>query len=222
MDTHIFADRADAGRQLGRLVADSLGPDQRRTRPMVLALPRGGVEVGAHVADAIDADLDVVVARKVGAPGNLELAVGAVTVSGPVFWNSHLLSMLGLRPDELVDRVTVERTEARRRLHRYRGDHTLVLRDRTVLVVDDGLATGATAIAALGEVRMYHPSRLILAVPVGAPDRIEALRAEADEVWCVLRPERLRSVGEWYARFPQLSDDQVERILAEYGTLQRR
>jgi len=214
MDTHIFANRSDAGTRLGRLAAASLGePAQGRT--LVLALPRGGVEVGARVAEALDADLEVTVARKIGAPGNPELAVGAVTIGGPVFWHMGILQRLGLEPDDLTDEVVAERAEARRRLHRYRGDRSLpALDDRTVIVVDDGVATGATAVAALREIRLYRPQRLIFAVPVGARETIEALRAEADDVWCLTCPSVLISVGEWYADFPQVTDEQVEQILA--------
>lgn len=218
-----FRDRADAGLRLGRLVSEHLSYADRRTRPFVVGLPRGGVEVAAAVARTIDGELDVVVARKIGAPGDQELGLGAVSVSGPVYWNQDLLRQLVLTEDDLAEQVMAERAEARRRLHRYRGDRTLPpLDQRTAVVVDDGLATGATAIAALREIRLMRPRKLILAVPVGARAAVDLVRDEADELWCLYCPQRFSSVGAWYAAFPQLSDDQVEQILASTGAVDVR
>jgi predicted phosphoribosyltransferase len=172
------------------------------------------------VAQTIDAELDLVVARKIGAPGNQELGLGAVTVSGPVFWHHELLQQLVLTEDDLTEQVRAERAEAGRRLHRYRGDRTLPpLDQRTVLVVDDGLATGATAVAALREVRLLRPRKLILAVPVCARAAVDLLSGEADELWCLHCPEPFIAVGVWYSEFPQMTDDQVEQILASAGAV---
>jgi putative phosphoribosyl transferase len=215
-----FRDRTDAGLRLGRYAAEHLSHADRRTRPLVLGLPRGGVKVAAEVARTVEADLDVVVARKITAPGDPELGLGAVTVSGPVFWHDELLRRLVLTEDDLAEQVVAERAEAGRRLHRYRGDRTLPpLDQRTVLVVDDGLATGSTAIAALREVRLLKPRKLILAVPVGARATIDVVRDEADELWALECPERFTAVSAWYGDFPQLTDDQVEQILASAGAV---
>jgi putative phosphoribosyl transferase len=219
MDIHIFADRTDAGRRLGRLAISRLEEAGDRDKPVVLALPRGGVQVAVEVADALSADLDVTVARKIGAPGHPELAVGAVTADGPVYWNEMIMNHLRLTPHDVQDIVLAERAEAARRLQRYRGDRPTMVSGRTAIVVDDGLATGATAIAALRDVRTKRPRRLILAVPVGAPDTISKIQPEADEIWSLQKPARLMSVGEWYADFPQLTDDEVDQILAAHGTV---
>jgi predicted phosphoribosyltransferase len=205
-----FADRAEAGRSLAEHVARCGLVD-----PVVLGLPRGGIVVAAEVASALGAPLDVLVVRKVGAPGRRELGIGAVAEGGGVVVDDTALHLLG------VDRATFdviaaeERAELDRRVERYRGGRPLPsLTDRDVVVVDDGLATGVTAEAALRAVRRLEPRRLVLAAPVAAVDTAERLRALADDVVCVHIPGRFRAVGEWYDRFDQTTDDEVVAALA--------
>lgn len=207
--TQIFADRTDAGRQL----ADRLRGGQW-TDPVVLGLARGGVPVAAEVARELGAPLDVAVSRKIGAPGRPEFGVGAVTAEGPPFFDQRTLSMLGLQPQDLERTCERERQEARRRVRRYQnGRGPVRTRDRDVLLVDDGLATGVTATAALRAVRQGQPRRLVFAAPVCAPDSAAALREETDEVICVAEPAKLGAVSLWYDHFGQTSDEEVIELL---------
>jgi predicted phosphoribosyltransferase len=203
----MFADRVDAGRRLAARLHGMAWSD-----PVVLGLARGGVPVAREVAAALSAPLDVVVARKIGAPGRPELGVGAVTADGPPRYHAYALARLGLTPADLHDACERERAEARRRLLLYRGDRErLPVAGRDVLLVDDGLATGVTARAALGELRAEHPRRVVFAVPVGAPESGAELRAEGevDEVVCVAAPAVLGAVSRWYRDFTQTRDDEV-------------
>ncbi|GGW63826.1 phosphoribosyltransferase [Streptomyces lucensis JCM 4490] len=204
-----FRDRAEAGRELAGLLsaAHARGdlPD-----PVVLALPRGGIAVAEPVARALGAPLDVLVVRKIGAPGQEEFAVGALAADDPPLFDETTLGELGLTEESLAPVVERERRELRRREQRYRGDRPPPdLGGRTVIVVDDGLATGATARAALRHLRRLRPARLVLAVPVGAPDSLDLLAAEADVVLCPHRPSGFAAVGQWYDDFEQLTDTQV-------------
>jgi predicted phosphoribosyltransferase len=210
-----FATRVDAGRKLGTVVAEHIDRTGRGDRPIVLALPRGGVPVGYEVARIINADLDVIVARKIGVPGQPELAIGAVAEDGPPIFNTTMVQRIGLGRRDLERMVERERAEVARRLRRYRGDRSPAdLSNRTVIVVDDGLATGATARAALAAVRPRAPAYLIFAAPVCAGDSADGLRDLADEVLCVLIPDELYAVGLWYDDFTQTSDEEVEFRLA--------
>ncbi|MDQ7807948.1 phosphoribosyltransferase family protein [Amycolatopsis sp. A133] len=205
----IFADREDGGRRL----AGELG---RRswTDPLVLGLARGGVPVAAVVARRLGADLDVAVARKIGAPGRREYGVGAVTPDGPAIYDQAALRALKLTAARMARAETRERAEARRRLERYRaGREPVVLTGRDVLLVDDGLATGVTATAALRDVRAAHPRTLVFAAPVAAPGAAARVRLEADDVVCVSEPPGFRAVGQWYADFRQMGDDDVLDLL---------
>ncbi|WP_330460567.1 phosphoribosyltransferase family protein [Streptomyces sp. NBC_00820] len=204
-----FRDRAEAGRELAGLLKD-LHDRGELPDPVVLALPRGGIAVAGPVARALGAPLDVLVVRKIGAPHHEEFAVGALAADDPPLFDLATLARLGLTEGRLASVVERERRELRRRERRYRGDRPpLDLTGRTVIVVDDGLATGATARAALRHARRRQPARLVLAVPVGAPESVALLAAEADMVVCPLRPAGFCAVGQWYDDFAQLTDAEV-------------
>ena len=207
----LYRDRTDAGQALARHLAAHRG-----THPVVLGIPRGGVPVAAAVADALDGELDVVVARKVGAPVQPELALGAVTADGSSVFNEDIVSALGVDAETLARLTAVQRAEANRREERFRsGRSPLALAGRTVILVDDGLATGATMRAAVRATRAAKPGRLIVAVPVGAADACDMLAGEADDVVCPARPEPFGAVGAYYERCGQVADDAVTRLLAE-------
>ena len=210
----MFRDRRDAGRQLAERLREL-----RLEAPLVLALPRGGVPVGYEVATALDAPLVVHVARKVGAPRQPELAVGAVSEGLDRVVVTDAAARVGLRPDDLDALARAAQQEVDRRVERYRGGRPLPpLAGRHVVLVDDGLATGATAEAALRALRGKDPARLVLAVPVCAPTSVERLRAFADDVVCVLSPPGFGSVGSWYDDFDQTTDEEVLELVARRGS----
>ncbi|MEU9478005.1 phosphoribosyltransferase [Streptomyces sp. NPDC048191] len=208
-----FRDRVHAGHEL----AERLRLRQEAgalTHPVVLALPRGGATVAREVARALEAPLDVLVARKIGAPSQEELGVGALAGDDPPLFDKRSLDFLGLSESDLDEVVERERAELHRREQRYRqGRPAPELRDRTVIVVDDGVATGATARAALRWLRRQSPERVVLAVPVCSPEAADLLRHEADEMICLQRPAGFLAVGEWYEEFEQLTDDDVLAVL---------
>ncbi len=206
-----FKDRQEAGRALAQRVAAALPAD---ADAIVLALPRGGVPVGWEVARAIAAPLDVLVVRKLGYPGQEEYAMGAIAAGGVRVSNADADAWpIDARALEAV--TAREQAELERRERLYRGDRAFPeLAGRHVVLVDDGLATGATMRAAVRAVRQHAPERILVAVPVGARDSLEALRAVADEVICVHTPEPFRAVGLWYRDFDQTSDEEVARLLA--------
>lgn len=204
-----FRDRRQAGRELASRLRERQDegalPD-----PVVLALPRGGVAVAVEVARALDAPLDVLVVRKIGAPFHEEFGVGAMAGDGVPLFDEDALLRLGLSEADLAPVVERERTELRRREQRYRqGRPAPGLRGRTVIVVDDGLATGSTARAALRALRAQDPGHLVLAVPVGAAEGVALVRSEADEVVCLHEPAAFMAVGQWYEEFDQLTDEDV-------------
>ncbi|AOR31368.1 phosphoribosyltransferase [Streptomyces fodineus] len=211
-----FRNRAEAGRELAGLLTD-LRDQGALDDPLVLALPRGGIAVAEPVARALDAPLDVLVVRKIGAPHHQEFAVGALAADDPPLFDTDTLARLGLTEESMAPVVERERRELRRREERYRGDRPAPdPAGRTVIVVDDGLATGATARAALRHIRRRAPARLVLAVPVGAPDSVDQLATEADMILCPHRPPGFTAVGQWYQDFEQLSDKDV--LAALHGT----
>ncbi len=211
----MFLDRRDAGRRLAPLVA-SLADEQ----PVVVGLPRGGVPVAREVADALGAPLDALTVRKLGAPWNPELAIGAVAEDETVVLNEALLRAEGVTRAQLDRELERERIELHRRMALYRGGRpTLGVTGRTVLVVDDGLATGLTALAAVRVLRRRGAARIVVAVPVGSREAAASLGLEADDVICHTLPERLYSVGAWYRDFSPTTDDQVAALLTrDHGT----
>lgn len=206
-----FRDRKEAGRALGQ----ALVAYRRWENPLVLALPRGGVPVAFEVAQALSAPLDILVVRKIGHPLHEEFAIGAIASGGVAVMNPQARGYLGDVSKADVERIMArERAELQRRERLYRGGSpALDLRGRETIVVDDGLATGATMQAAVQALRQLHPASITVAVPVAARDSCDALAQVADHVVCVRTPEPFRAVGAWYADFPQTSDDEVRALL---------
>lgn len=216
---HRFSDRHQAGNVLARSLEQFAG----RKDVVVLGLPRGGVPVAFEVARALHAPLDVCVVRKLGLPMHSELATGAIASGGVRVLNEDVIA--GYRPsEEAIDAVTrAEEVELARRESAYRGTRPAIpMEGRVVIIVDDGLATGATMRAAVLATRRLKPSRIVVAVPVGAPETCQALRAIADDVVCVLMPEYFEAVGLWYEDFGQTTDDEVRQLLAASETPETR
>lgn len=215
----VFANRTEAGRLLGRKVASYLHELGLRNRPLVLGLPRGGLPVAEQVALAVHGDLDLVVARKIGYPPQPEFGIGAVAERGPPVFTQEVLRQVGLTEHELAEDVERERAEVRRRIHRYRGDRPApVVAGRIVILVDDGLATGVTARAALAALREQHPDQLVFAAPICALDSAEALVDHADAVLCERAVRDFGAVGAWYRDFTQVTDDEVVEVLSRAWT----
>lgn len=204
-----FADRRDAGRQLAARLRPLAGEN-----PIVVGLPRGGIPVAAEVAAALDAPLEFLAVRKLGAPHNPEYGIGAVAEGGTRIYDPQAVAALGVDRATLESIVASETAELSRRVVAYRGARgPLPFEGRTVIVVDDGVATGVTDTAALRAARRREPRRLILAVPVCPPDSATRLRGEADEVVCLFEPWAFYGVGQWYCDFAQVSDDEVVAFL---------
>ena len=200
----IFEDRIDAGERLAEALKEYAGPDT-----VVLGIPRGGVIVAEVVARTLGVPLDVVVPRKVGAPGNPELGLGAVAPGVRVL-DPWLIERLGVTEEYLEREIAAEEAETIRRLRVYRGDRPpLELAGKTAIVIDDGVATGGTAVAAIRWARAQGAGKVVLAVPIAPPQTMERLRHEADEVVALATPEPFFAVGEWYRRFDQTSDEEV-------------
>jgi putative phosphoribosyl transferase len=208
----MYRDRADGGAHLARRLAPGY---QGRGGLLVLALPRGGVPVALPVALALEAPLDVFTVRKLGVPGQEELAMGALARGGTRVLNDAVVHALRI-PESAIEAVAVaEQRELERRERAYRGDRPYPeIAGRTVIVVDDGLATGSSMRAAVRALRQAAPARVVVGVPVGAPESCEELRDDADEVVCALSPPGFRAVGEWYRDFRQTTDQEVREALA--------
>jgi len=207
-----FRDRREAGQLLAQALAFLKGKED----VIVLGIPRGGVVVAAEVAVAIGAPLDVYITRKIGAPYNPELAIGAIASSGDVVLDEGLIGSLGVSPEYVQDETERQRREIERRLKKYRGNRPAQkLEGKTVLLIDDGIATGATTLAAIRALRKQKPAELILAVPVGPPDAVARLSEEVDKLVCLDTPPLFWAVGAFYAIFDQTSDEEVMRLLRE-------
>jgi predicted phosphoribosyltransferase len=211
MAPRVFRDRAEAG----RVLAEQLAAYADRPDVIVLALPRGGVPVGYEVAQALHAPLDVFLVRKLGVPGHEELAMGAVATGGVRVLNEQVVRALHI-PEQVIDAVARwELEELARRERLYRGDRSPPdVRGRTVILVDDGLATGATMLAAVRALRQQQPARIVVAVPIASRDTCELLRDEVDDVICAATPDPFYAVGLWYENFEQLTDEEVRELLA--------
>jgi predicted phosphoribosyltransferase len=210
MSLPAFADRREAGRELATLLPASL----READVLVLSLPRGGVPVAYEIARVLGATLDVFLVRKLGTPGHPELAMGAIASGGIRVLNQEVVEALGISPD-LIETVTSrEQSELERREAAYRRGRPMPLvKDRTVVLVDDGLATGSTMKAAVEAIQQQQPARVIVAVPVGAPETCRALGELAHEVICARTPTPFSAVGQWYRDFSQTTDDEVTELL---------
>ena len=205
----IFKDRREAGRALGQALLK-----YRQRCPIVFGLPRGGVVVAYEVACALGAPLDVMVTRKLGTPGNPEFGFGAVGPGGVRVIDERTVRMLRLSPDQIAAVAATETEELDRRLRHYRGDRPMPdLSECAAIVVDDGLATGGTARAAVQAVRALEPQTLVLAVPVSPPDTVKSFHTEVDEVVCLHTPVGFTAVGQWYQNFAQTSDAEVVELL---------
>jgi putative phosphoribosyl transferase len=206
-----FRDRAEAGRVLAERLRRYAGRDD----VVVLGLPRGGVPVAYEVARELGAPLDVFMVRKLGVPGHEELALGAIATGGIRVLNQELVKQLRLPPAAIEAIEARERRELERRERAYRGDRPPPdLTGRTVILVDDGLATGSTMLAAVQAVRQDNPARVVVAVPVADPDVCASLQEVADEAVCAITPQPMRAVGMWYEDFSQTTDDEVRELLA--------
>jgi predicted phosphoribosyltransferase len=230
MQSAIFIDRRDAAEQLAKKLEwwkaettkESTQPDKLSTNIVVLAIPRGGVVIGDVIASNLGSRLDIVVSRKIGAPSNPELAIGAVMPDGSVYINENIVNHLSV-PQEYIDsQAKAEVREIERRLYRFRGniEYEESLRGKTVVLVDDGIATGATILAASKWLRSKNLcKKLVIAAPVAPPSdsTLESLKNLADEVVILYSPEPFYAVGQFYKKFPQVSDDEVIEIMQKYG-----
>ncbi|MDZ4043874.1 MAG: phosphoribosyltransferase [Eubacteriales bacterium] len=205
----MFSDRTEAGRRLAENMADESLEDG-----LILGIPRGGVIVAAKVAEKLGLPLDIIIPRKIGVPFNTEVAIGAVTQDGTVILDDRLMTLTGLDEADLRPQIEQEIAEIARRTRLYRGDRPEPeYRDRTVVLVDDGIATGSTTLAALRSIRKGNPRTVILAVPVAPPETLDRLAPEVDRIICLEAPDPFYAVGQFYDHFDQTSDEEVIDIL---------
>jgi len=205
-----FKDRVDGGKKLAVLLAFY----ENNPNAIVIGLPRGGIVTAYQVAHTLNLPLDLVVPRKIGAPTNSELAVGALTQEGNIVWNDVLLKQLGLTISDLADTIEKEKKESARRLSLYRGTRLLLnVKDKIVILVDDGIATGATMRAAIASVRAQEAKKIIVAIPVSSREALKKIKKEADEVVCVTVPEVFWGVGAFYDFFDQTEDEEVIALM---------
>lgn len=203
--------RTQAGRELGAALRSYRGRDD----VLVLALPRGGVPVACELAEALGTPVDLMIVRKLGTPGQEELAMGAIASGGVRVLNADIISSLGITDHAIEQVESRERRELERREHAYRGNRPRPsIEGKCVILVDDGVATGATMRAGIAALRQQRPARIVIAVPVAPPDTVDLLKQEADEVVCLATPEPFWAIGRWYVEFPQLSDAEVRECLA--------
>jgi len=206
-----FEDRIQAGRLLG----EALTRYAKRDDVIILALPRGGVPVGFEVAQIINAPLDIMLVRKLGTPGQEELAMGAIASGGVCVLNDDIVAAIDISQEEIEAAATRERKELERRERAYRGNQPPpAIENHCVILIDDGLATGASMLAAVAGLKQRKPAAIVVAVPVAPPDTVQRLQEEADDVVCLATPEPFSAVGRWYREFPQTSDDEVKSLLA--------
>jgi putative phosphoribosyl transferase len=206
----LFQDRTEAGQHL----AQRLSHYASKRNLLVLGLPRGGIPVALEVAQALKAQLDVFVVRKLGVPGHEELAMGAIATGGVRFINRSLTESLGISQSIIDSVARVEQQELERRERSYRGNRPLpIVIDRPVILIDDGLATGASMRAAIMALRQKHPESITVAVPVAAERTCEEFRDQVDDIVCAATPEPFRAVGLWYRNFPQITDEEVRDLL---------
>jgi putative phosphoribosyl transferase len=206
----IFKNRVEAGQKL----AETLNKFKDAKDTIILSLPRGGVVVGYEVAKILNLPLDIVVPRKIGAPGDPEFAIGAITETGEGIFDEMTIGAYGITESYLQNEIKKEKAEAERRLTLYRGPRPpLDLRNKTVIIVDDGLATGLTMRAAIKTIKKFGATKIVVAIPVAPPDTAELIKKEVDEFICLLTPTFFGSVGEFYDEFPQTADEEVIELL---------
>lgn len=206
--------------EAGQLLAKKLPAYANRTDVLVLGLPRGGVPVAYEVAKALNAPLDICLVRKLGAPNNKELAMGAIGMGGVMVLNDDVIESLGVSPETIADVVALEEKELLRRDRAYRGDRPFPnLQGRQIILIDDGIATGATLRAAIATLRTSQPASIIVAVPVAPLSTCNELKAEVDEVVCLMAPESFYSIGVWYDEFQQTTDEEVRQLLEEQSSV---
>lgn len=208
--------------QAGKLLAAQLTEYANRADVLVLGLPRGGVPVAYEVAKELDAPLDVCLVRKLGVPGHTELAMGAIATGGVRVINENVVDWLRISPETINQVAAIEMRELDRRSHTYRGNRPLLkVKNHTIILVDDGIATGATIRAAIATLKKQQPGKLVVAVPVAAASTCEELQAEVDQVVCVMMPEDLCAIGIWYEDFQQTTDTEVCELLTRQKLLSR-